>query len=407
MPTPSYDPLGSMYRGTMAGVAVADAALRSQQLQSEAALRRLQEQQLAQNMALQLAQHNLMVQQQADTAKANAAFQTFTSPYVPGTEQPFVGPPEANGNTPDVVGTPNPLYTANKGEAFLKAYGPLAKSPEQAGKLFLDAATINLDQQRGMEQEALSKRNTELANRIRDFQPRVVQVPGADGTSVQLYEHAPGQFSAVPQNKPLSPIGKLQADRTAAEARGDKASVEEIDRAIAGQRKAATDKVENAVNAYKRMTGKDLSNDEIERMFKVQMGIEPKPAVVQPVTREKYISSHIDKIMEQPIIPDKKARSGFRRPVNRDEARTYLEKEYDDHVAVAPIKNLPAPPAGMPRSPAGANRDLPFTTSAPSLKPREVRIKARDGVTYAVPPDKVDGFIKTFGGEIVSDENAE
>src|SRR4051812_15508292 len=82
-----YDIVAANSRATQVGAALGQAmfnnSLRMQQLQSEQAMQRLQQQHLAQQMAFALEAHDTAVQERADMTKAMARVQLETQPFLP------------------------------------------------------------------------------------------------------------------------------------------------------------------------------------------------------------------------------------------------------------------------------------------------------------------------------------
>jgi hypothetical protein len=89
--------------GLAAGAQRADRALRMQQLQSQAALQRMQEQRLAQELAIRMDAHDQEVQRRADMTKALARVAVDTAPAL---ELPLEGPVQEG--MPPLGSIPNP-----------------------------------------------------------------------------------------------------------------------------------------------------------------------------------------------------------------------------------------------------------------------------------------------------------
>jgi hypothetical protein len=92
--------------GLAAGAQRADRALRMQQLQSQAALQRMQEERLAKDLAMRMAEYDVSVQERADMAKAMARVDLQSQPEL---QVPAEGPAEMGGQAPTAF-LPNPAH---------------------------------------------------------------------------------------------------------------------------------------------------------------------------------------------------------------------------------------------------------------------------------------------------------
>ncbi len=329
---PQLDILGYLDRasrtGFAAGAAMGANSLRYQQLQSEAAYRRLQEQQLAQAMALQMEQHDLAVQERADMTKAMARVQMQSARMLPA---PADGPPEAGASQPTAF-LPNPEY-------------------------------MPLDQ--ALMQNVLPVVGKYRPQEVDNFVSNVAMLP---------YRQALAQKAQQAQvAKPFSPIGKLQADRDAAMQRGDQAAADEIDKVIEQQqsgRAGIEPEALRVIRAYEERTGKRLSDEEYKAIIDYKLGLRARPGVLHPVSRSDYISKHLNQAMDQPVIPDKRIEKGgvfrpdkevevHRKPKDRQEAVDYLGKEYDVLYGAEEAVAAPAPAAAA--TPSKVRRYNPAT----------------------------------------------
>lgn len=155
-------------------------ALRYQELQSQDALRKVQERQAAERTAILMEQQNQKIQQQADTAKAWQQTQLETSPVLPA-------PGMLGGVMPNP--DPMPMY-----RSLLKNMGPvIAKyKPENFGTFVQDMALLPYREAEAKRQEALAK---EEANG--GFQPSSTSVTMPDGTQVQGIKTSKNTFQPM------------------------------------------------------------------------------------------------------------------------------------------------------------------------------------------------------------------
>lgn len=159
--------------------------LRMQELQSEAALRRLHEQQIAQAIELKMQENQLQNQFRAEMATALQTVNDVTSDQI---MVPMQGQEGIGDMAPPLmpVDNPNPMRRIDAMTKFvLPVIGKYA--PEKAGPFVNDL----------------------LMNEVRMQQEQRLQ-----------------------EAQPLSPLGKLQSDRTAALKRGDTSAVAEFDSLI-------------------------------------------------------------------------------------------------------------------------------------------------------------------------------
>ncbi len=141
---------------------------RMQQLKSEAALRRLHEQQAAETLRYAIWQHNQAIDEQADNAKRSAVFQSMITPTL---TVPAEGPPMAGGPTPTAQ-VANPGFVENMGEAWLLAN----KGNPNMGKVMTEAGALMLNQARlkeaaqGPHQPSTGRLTTPSGREIEFFQ---------------------------------------------------------------------------------------------------------------------------------------------------------------------------------------------------------------------------------------------
>lgn len=202
--------------GLALGRAMFDNAMRMQQFQSEAAMRRLQEQQLAQQIELATRKYEQQVQDRANAAKAAAAYELYSQPTITENVE-LAGPPEPGGQPLGTapVRMPNPAYIEDAGLRYIKAAGPYASDPE---KLLLDAATVRVKQMQE-KQEA-------------PFKPSIVPVPIPGSSESALFgytspksgQYVAGdlQFETDPATGQRfyrdSPVGRVKQDVQGAQA---------------------------------------------------------------------------------------------------------------------------------------------------------------------------------------------
>lgn len=331
--------------------------LRMQQFKSDEALRRIQEQQMAQQMAFQLQQHNMMVDQQAEMTKAMAQVQLESQPTV---QMPVVGPATPEGGDMGTTAVPNPNYVPLDQSLMRNVLPVIAKyRPQEADNFVANVAMLPYRQAEAERQRALA---------AKDF------------------------AAAQAGPKPLSTIGKMQADRATAMARGDFDAVKEIDAAILKQHADAASEVGKMVEEHKRLTGKDFTPEEVDDLYKIKAGLKPRAAVVQPLTFSQFANKNLQFYMDNKTHFDAKTQK-LRRPASTEEAMADLKASYDsmqDH-----IKGMPSPAA------AGGGD----TQAAPEADP-VLQVKDRTGKIWPIRKSKVEEALKRDPTLIVIDPNA-
>lgn len=288
--------------GTALGQAMFSNSLRMQQLKSEQALQQLQQQQAAEMLSWTIRQHHMAIDQEAKNAKSTADFMARISPTI------SVPLNDTDANDPNSVQqVSNPYYNPNMGAAFIQSFLPSATNEKEAANIAATGGALMYHQGQMQEQEALAAKNRALIN-------------------------------APP--KPLSSIGKMQADRATAMANGDFAAVKEIDAAILKQHSDAASEVGKMVEEHKRLTGKDFTPEEVDQLYKIKAGLAPRAAVVQPLTFGQFANKNLQFYMDNKTHFDAKTQK-LRRPSTTEEAMADLKASYDsmqDH-----IKRMPAP----------------------------------------------------------------
>jgi hypothetical protein len=117
--------------------------LRLQQLRSQRALQQLQERRLAQQLALATQQHDLMVQEQADMAKAMSRVQLQSQQMLPA---PADGPPAPGGGLPTAM-LPNPDYMPLDQSLLQNVLPVVAKyRPAETGNFLADLSRFRQEQ---------------------------------------------------------------------------------------------------------------------------------------------------------------------------------------------------------------------------------------------------------------------
>lgn len=281
MPDIISDMLQATQVGTQLGSVMANNDARLQQLRSEDAERKVRERLYNQQMSDLIFKHDQMVQKQADMTKALARVQVASSSPIAG----FM--PSAGGGVTPVQ---NPNYMPFE-DAMLKYVGPeMVKTGDDAGLRDLYYGKRVADQ-----------------NRMEAFRAM--------------------------QPKPLSPeesaLKKAQTDRALSEA--DLARQRTISEQAGGKQGVDPEWV-RSIKFMEDRLGHPLDPEEVQKMWRVKAGLDPKPAVTKPpLTEGEYFSKHIDKVMDQNVIPVKtpKGDTVYRRPKSRDEGRQYLSGEYN------------------------------------------------------------------------------
>ncbi len=277
--------------GTQLGSVMANNSLRMQELQSKRALEQLQQQQAAETLSWTLRQHQMAIQQQADTQKANSEFMAMRSPTI---NLPVQGATE-DGSSMGVAEVPNPHYVQNEGEAILKAYSGLARTPQEQTKLLLDAATVNYH-------------NAQAAN---VGQPRLrtpEQIEADKALTAQ-------RQSGVDLNKQRIEESKARMMKTI---KGDAYAPGPLEKDL-----DAIDKEES------------LSPEERTRAKHMRIGLEPKPSTRKDFpTKQAYIDKHIN-----PFLSNNQG-------VKRQDAIKELSAEYD---GLAQAIGSAVPAANTPR----------------------------------------------------------
>lgn len=158
------DNIPQMMTGSVAsGVSIADSALRYQQLKSQDAERRMREKQANLEMQYLMEAHAKQIQQEADTAKANMAFQALTTPVI---------------KLSDGTIAPNPNLAPSTGHAFMQAFGPLAQNPKQAADIANTGAMITMH-------EASTAHNQALAAQVGKPTPKTPEATARDVASTE------------------------------------------------------------------------------------------------------------------------------------------------------------------------------------------------------------------------------
>lgn len=176
--------------GSQSAVQGFEAGMRMQQLRSEQAMRQLHERQAAETLSYAMHQHQAAIQQEADTAKANSVFQTLITPTL-SMQVPVSGPPTADGQSLGTasVKVANPAYEPDTGKALIRAFSPTIRTPAEAERLVMDAATVNYHLGEAKRQEALSRES--------QFDPSGKSVILPDGQKVQGVMTSKNTFQPV------------------------------------------------------------------------------------------------------------------------------------------------------------------------------------------------------------------
>lgn len=143
-----------------------DRNLRIQQLRSQDAMRRVQEENAAKELAMKMQEFEMRVQRQADTVKAFAQMQAMSTPFLPGPNGQMI---------------PNPARVPT-GTAMLMTMGRLAESPEQLATMAAQGALIN---------------EREKEEQQRTFNPMGESVTLPGGDVIEGVRTSPNQFTPV------------------------------------------------------------------------------------------------------------------------------------------------------------------------------------------------------------------
>lgn len=153
--------------GTALGQAMFSNSLRMQELQSQQALLRLQQQQAAQKLAFDLQAHNLAVQERADMTKAMAQVQAESMPFIPaphGSEDMrlMIGPDGAPMGEPGKI--PNPAYKPLDQSLLQNVLPVIAKyRPQEADNFIANTAMLPYRMAEAKRMEALAKQANDEA----------------------------------------------------------------------------------------------------------------------------------------------------------------------------------------------------------------------------------------------------
>lgn len=308
-----WNPGTQFVQGFAIGSEAANAAfangLRLQELKSQDAARRVQEKATAQAMAMKLEEHNQMVQYRADLAKGVAAAELASSPTV---AIPGLG----------LLPNPNPMA---QDSAYMRFVVPtvMQNDPKAGIGILENIALRRVQMAREQRMGDVAKAKMDVANRIAEASPEDTQIHESNGVTIVK-----------------TPDGKFHTYH-----KGEQKSYSE-------PRKIIED--------YKAITGKDMSPDDLDKIFKQKGGIEARPAVTRIPSEGDYVSKHIDGIMEQNVILDPKTKKN-RRPASRQEGVDYLRSEYGSLYGAKAKSDdqKPAEDTVQVRSPSGKLGKIP------------------------------------------------
>lgn len=136
------------------------------QLRSEAASRRLQEAQLAEQLKWTMEQHDLAIEERANVAKGQARFAVTQAQFLPG---------------PGGSALPNPAYNPDVGSAFVSAFSGVPTTLEGQQKLLLGGAALQLQQAQAMDERATALTRGQAA-------PRAPSLIGVDQERQRLLQ---------------------------------------------------------------------------------------------------------------------------------------------------------------------------------------------------------------------------
>lgn len=162
----------------------------------------------------------------------------------------------------------------------------------------------------------------------RDFPPRTATDTTADIRNAQYQASLETAISLLPESPERSNLQR------------------QLDTFKEGRRRSTVEsEVGRRITELERRLGRKLPDDEVQRMYEIAGGLEPRAAVTQPpITEADYITKHIDKAMEQTVIITDQATGRARLPKNRTEATDYLSGEYRKLYGKQPASSAAPPP---------------------------------------------------------------